>query len=118
MAPEEGDVWEGGGRRYRMEKVVGNGAFGVVWRAREEGNSNELVAIKKVRGLTLMARGLSRLRRPSIPARRCCRAQPETAAPSPAPRAPRPFRSPAARLSARHEPAALVFSARTHFASL
>ena len=41
------DVWEGGGKRYRMEKVVGNGAFGVVWRAREE-NSDVPVAIKKV----------------------------------------------------------------------
>ena len=44
---QDGDVWEGGGRRYRMEKVVGNGAFGIVWRAREEG-ANESVAIKKV----------------------------------------------------------------------
>jgi serine/threonine protein kinase len=41
------EVWEGGGRRYRTEKVVGNGAFGIVWRAREEGSS-EVVAIKKV----------------------------------------------------------------------
>ena len=40
------DVWEGGGKRYRMEKVVGNGAFGVVWRAREE-NSDVPVAIKR-----------------------------------------------------------------------
>ena len=30
-----------------MEKVVGNGAFGIVWRAREDGAS-ESVAIKKV----------------------------------------------------------------------
>ena len=45
--PADGDLWEGGGRRYRMEKVVGNGAFGIVWRAREEGAS-ESVAIKKV----------------------------------------------------------------------
>ena len=44
----EPEIWEGGGRRYRMEKVVGNGAFGVVWRAREEGCS-DCVAIKKVR---------------------------------------------------------------------
>lgn len=43
----EGEMWEGGGRRYRMEKVVGNGAFGIVWRAREEGGT-ESVAIKKV----------------------------------------------------------------------
>lgn len=41
------EVWEGGGRRYRTEKVVGNGAFGIVWRAREEGSST-VVAIKKV----------------------------------------------------------------------
>ena len=27
----EGEIWEGGGMRYRMEKVVGNGAFGIVW---------------------------------------------------------------------------------------
>ncbi len=50
MPPEgftEGEWWEGGGRRYRMEKVVGNGAFGIVWRAREEGSA-ESVAIKKV----------------------------------------------------------------------
>ena len=31
-----------------MEKVVGNGAFGIVWRAREEGSSGGPVAIKKV----------------------------------------------------------------------
>ena len=43
----EQEVWEGDGRRYHMMKVVGNGAFGVVWRAREE-NSSEIVAIKKV----------------------------------------------------------------------
>jgi serine/threonine protein kinase len=42
------EYWDdGAGRRYRMEKVVGNGAFGIVWRAREEGTS-ESVAIKKV----------------------------------------------------------------------
>ena len=48
MPETEPELWEGGGRRYRMEKVVGNGAFGVVWRAVEEGTS-ERVAIKKVR---------------------------------------------------------------------
>jgi len=42
----EGETWEGGGKRYKMEKVVGNGAFGIVWRARDEGGSQ--VAIKKV----------------------------------------------------------------------
>ena len=47
MPDTEPEIWEGGGRRYRMEKVVGNGAFGVVWRAVEEGTS-ERVAIKKV----------------------------------------------------------------------
>jgi len=31
-----------------MEKVVGNGAFGVVWRAREESGNGTQVAIKKV----------------------------------------------------------------------
>ena len=31
-----------------MEKVVGNGAFGIVWRAREEGGNGTPVAIKKV----------------------------------------------------------------------
>merc|ERR1719183_1357689 len=31
-----------------MEKVVGNGAFGVVWRAHEEGGNGEAFAIKKV----------------------------------------------------------------------
>ena len=36
MPETEPELWEGGGRRYRMEKVVGNGAFGVVWRAVEE----------------------------------------------------------------------------------
>ena len=41
-----GEIWEGGGRRYRMEKAVGNGAFGIVWRARSE--EGETVAIKKV----------------------------------------------------------------------
>lgn len=45
--PADGEVWEGGGRQYRMEKVVGNGAFGIVWRAREVGSA-ECVAIKKV----------------------------------------------------------------------
>ena len=48
MPETEPELWEGGGRRYRMEKVVGNGAFGVVWRAVEEGTT-ERVAIKKVR---------------------------------------------------------------------
>ena len=45
--PAEGEIWEGGGRRFRMEKVVGNGAFGIVWRAKEEG-SDQMMAIKKV----------------------------------------------------------------------
>ena len=43
---EEGTVWDGGGHRYHLEKVVGNGAFGIVWRARSE--DGEVVAIKKV----------------------------------------------------------------------
>jgi serine/threonine protein kinase len=43
----EGEIWEGGGKRYRMEKVVGNGAFGIVWRAKDM-ESGCLVAIKKV----------------------------------------------------------------------
>ncbi|KAL1495657.1 hypothetical protein AB1Y20_016523 [Prymnesium parvum] len=42
------EIWEGGGRRFRVEKVVGNGAFGIVWRALEEGGSGQLLAIKKV----------------------------------------------------------------------
>ena len=45
---EDGEAWEGGGKRYRIHKVVGNGAFGIVWRAVEEGVKNETVAIKKV----------------------------------------------------------------------
>lgn len=57
MPETESEIWEGGGRRYRMEKVVGNGAFGVVWRAFDEATS-ERVAIKKVG------------HRPSQPARR------------------------------------------------
>ena len=43
---EEGAVWDGGGHRYQLEKVVGNGAFGIVWRARAE--DGDVVAIKKV----------------------------------------------------------------------
>uniref|UniRef100_A0A7S2DTI0 Protein kinase domain-containing protein n=1 Tax=Haptolina brevifila TaxID=156173 RepID=A0A7S2DTI0_9EUKA len=43
---EEGTVWDGGGHRYALEKVVGHGAFGIVWRARAE--DGEVVAIKKV----------------------------------------------------------------------
>jgi len=43
---EEGTVWDGGGHRYQLEKVVGHGAFGIVWRARTE--EGEVVAIKKV----------------------------------------------------------------------
>ena len=43
---EEGTVWDGGGHRYQLEKVVGHGAFGIVWRARAE--DGEVVAIKKV----------------------------------------------------------------------
>ena len=43
---EEGSVWDGGGHRYQLEKVVGHGAFGIVWRARTEGG--DIVAIKKV----------------------------------------------------------------------
>ena len=45
---EVGEAWEGGGKRYRVHKVVGNGAFGIVWRAVEEGVKSETVAIKKV----------------------------------------------------------------------
>ena len=43
---EEGTVWDGGGHRYQLEKVVGNGAFGIVWRARCD--DGDVVAIKKV----------------------------------------------------------------------
>uniref|UniRef100_A0A7S4B1Y9 Protein kinase domain-containing protein n=1 Tax=Chrysotila carterae TaxID=13221 RepID=A0A7S4B1Y9_CHRCT len=43
---DEGTVWDAGGHRYQLEKVVGNGAFGIVWRARSE--DGETVAIKKV----------------------------------------------------------------------
>jgi len=43
---EEGTVWDGGGHRYQLEKVVGHGAFGIVWRARAE--EGDTVAIKKV----------------------------------------------------------------------
>jgi len=48
----EGELWDSGdGKTYRMEKVVGNGAFGIVWRARDVSGgteSSECVAIKKV----------------------------------------------------------------------
>mmetsp|Transcript_11302 Transcript_11302/g.25322 ORF Transcript_11302/g.25322 Transcript_11302/m.25322 type:complete len:592 (+) Transcript_11302:82-1857(+) len=43
---EEETVWDGGGHTYQLEHIVGNGAFGVVWRARADDGS--LVAIKKV----------------------------------------------------------------------
>ena len=43
---EEGTVWDGGNTSYHLEKVVGNGAFGIVWRARSA--EGETVAIKKV----------------------------------------------------------------------
>jgi len=43
---EEGTVWDGGGHRYQLDKVVGHGAFGIVWRARTE--EGDVVAIKKV----------------------------------------------------------------------
>ena len=43
---EEGTVWDGGNTSYHLEKVVGNGAFGIVWRARSE--EGDVVAIKKV----------------------------------------------------------------------
>eukprot|EP00967_Tisochrysis_lutea_P025769 scaffold29732_cov36-Tisochrysis_lutea.AAC.3 len=43
---EEGTVWECGNTRYILEKVVGNGAFGIVWRAKTD--EGETVAIKKV----------------------------------------------------------------------
>ena len=39
-------MWDGGGYRYQLEHVVGNGAFGIVWRARSD--DGEVVAIKKV----------------------------------------------------------------------
>ena len=39
-------MWDGGGHRYQLEKVVGHGAFGIVWRARTE--EGDVVAIKKV----------------------------------------------------------------------
>ena len=39
-------MWDGGGHRYQLEKVVGHGAFGIVWRARTE--DSDVVAIKKV----------------------------------------------------------------------
>ena len=48
MSDSKGETWEGGGRRFRVEKVVGNGAFGIVWRAYEEGGPPEPYAIKKV----------------------------------------------------------------------
>jgi serine/threonine protein kinase len=48
MASGEGEIWEGGGRSFRVEKVVGNGAFGIVWRAHEENGNGELYAIKRV----------------------------------------------------------------------
>lgn len=44
---DEADVWEGGGTAYKIEKVVGNGAFGIVWKARAT-DTGEVVAIKKV----------------------------------------------------------------------
>mmetsp|Transcript_27061 Transcript_27061/g.72930 ORF Transcript_27061/g.72930 Transcript_27061/m.72930 type:complete len:654 (+) Transcript_27061:87-2048(+) len=44
---DDADVWEGGGTAYKIEKVVGNGAFGIVWKARAI-DSGEVVAIKKV----------------------------------------------------------------------
>ena len=44
---EEGTVWDCGSHRYVLQKVVGNGAFGIVWRAQAE--DGETVAIKKVR---------------------------------------------------------------------
>jgi len=43
---QEGTVWECGAQQYVLEKVVGNGAFGIVWRARSA--DGEVVAIKKV----------------------------------------------------------------------
>lgn len=43
---EEGTVWDCGSHRYVLQKVVGNGAFGIVWRAQRE--DGETVAIKKV----------------------------------------------------------------------
>ena len=43
---EEGTVWDGGNTSYHLEKVVGNGAFGIVWRTRSA--EGETVAIKKV----------------------------------------------------------------------
>lgn len=48
MDPATSEIWEGGGRRFHVEKVVGNGAFGIVWRAVEEGGDGSLYAIKKV----------------------------------------------------------------------
>jgi len=44
---EEGAVWDRGAHRYQPEKVVGNGAVGIVWRARSE--DGDVVASKKVR---------------------------------------------------------------------
>mmetsp|Transcript_39443 Transcript_39443/g.92746 ORF Transcript_39443/g.92746 Transcript_39443/m.92746 type:complete len:298 (-) Transcript_39443:1489-2382(-) len=44
---DDADVWEGGGTAYKIEKVVGNGAFGIVWKARAV-DTGEVVAIKKV----------------------------------------------------------------------
>ena len=41
-----GEMWEGGGRRFRVEKVVGNGAFGIVWRALEEVESSPVAMMK------------------------------------------------------------------------
>lgn len=41
-----GEMWEGGGRRFRVEKVVGNGAFGIVWRAQEEVESSPVAMMK------------------------------------------------------------------------
>jgi len=55
QAAEDTDEVEIGGRTFRLIKVIGRGAFGVVWQAKERDKSGEHVAVKAVTAKTSKA---------------------------------------------------------------
>ena len=42
------DTIDGGGRKYVFDRVIGNGAFGIVWKVRDTTDADKTLAMKKV----------------------------------------------------------------------